>query len=134
MRKFLLFIGLSLMLALSSLGGSFAQSRDGRLPGTSIASLQLQKDTLLPVLASAAIALKTGRDCKHIAITNTELTAPPYHPVFNPVTKVILKGNWREQWTVRMCGKTAVVPITFIPDGRGGTSYSITPKNVRVIP
>lgn len=34
-----------------------------------------------------------------------------------------IKGVWTEIWTFRMCGKLINVPMTFVPDGKGGTSF-----------
>jgi hypothetical protein len=105
--------------------------KDGRLPGTSAAGLQLQKDAAMSVFVAASMALKIPKSCQQVDIPNTQLVSPPKNPVFK--NGVLITGNWQERWTVAMCGKKALVPITFIPDGKGGTYYKVAQKEVTVV-
>jgi hypothetical protein len=40
---------------------------------------------------------------------------------------------WDEKWTVRACGKKAVVTMHFVPDAKG-TTINVTPKETVALP
>lgn len=90
------------------------------LPGTSHAELQLEKDAIF--YARLGMANLAPKDCKAIQIVDTKfLQYDETVPVTMPG-----RGNraWTEEWTVRACGVTGMVPMHFIPDATGTTIHS----------
>lgn len=112
-----------LMLLLLSMGvmsaAVFAYSYDTNLPlaGKSIASTEVQSETMFPVYS---FALRVAApDCQALSISNTE------------VTKSKENGVWEEVWTVKACTRTARIPIRFT-EADGTTNYAIDFMNVKV--
>jgi hypothetical protein len=91
------------------------------LPGDSIASPQLMMDAVKVVGANATSSL--GSECKELQIFDTALTQGPH-----TVTEgdKAFQGVWKESWTFQGCGKQVAVPVTFIPDGKGGTTFAVS--------
>jgi len=90
------------------------------LPGTTIASLTLQRDAIFYAkLGMAAIAPK---DCKENPIINTQFKSWDSEAL--PEAKGAVRRPWTEEWTVRLCGVSGVVPIHFVPDAKGTTIHS----------
>ena len=89
------------------------------LPGTTLADPKLTSDVMPLVFARAATAL--GDACKDSLIFDTQVNTPPKPRPGDT------RAVWQETWTVIGCGKTAAVPIDFIPDsGNGpGTSFVV---------
>jgi hypothetical protein len=59
----------------------------------------------------AAIAMRGGKDCSlDVLDTATVETEPP-----------AIGTPWSERWTVRSCGKRALVLVHFVPDATGTT-------------
>ncbi len=112
-----------LMLLLLSLGivstAVFAYSFDTNLPlpGKSVASTEVQGDTMFSVYS---FALRVAApDCQALSIANTEVTKPKAN------------GKWEEIWTVKACTRTARIPIAFT-EADGTTNYAIDFMNVKV--
>jgi len=94
-------------------------------PGTTSASGQLLHDTLTSALTAGFVKLKSKgikKNCRDLKLIDTELMKPPHDVVESGITT---KGVWNEDWTLRGCEETVKVAVTFIPNGRGGTSFSI---------
>jgi hypothetical protein len=41
-----------------------------------------------------------------------------------PEAKGTVRRPWTEEWTVRLCGVSGVVPMPFVPDATGTTIHS----------
>ena len=111
-------ICLALLLA-GVVSAAFAYTYDTNapLPGKSIASEELQKDTLFTAYAFAhRIA---APDCTDFAITDTA------------VSKEKVDNKWQEVWTIKACERTATVPINFEITEKIQI-YGIDPMGVRV--
>lgn len=92
------------------------------VPGNTNASALLLADTLKGASATALIRLaKRARDCRAADLIDTRLTQPPGESKEADKTA----GQWEEVWTFRGCGHDVEVPITFVPDGKGGAHYAI---------
>lgn len=91
-----------------------------RLPGTSIADLTLQKDAVL--YAMSAMVNVAPRDCKEAPVINTQFKGRDSEEVLDANGAV--RHPWTEEWTVRLCGVTGVIPMHFIPDATGTTIHS----------
>jgi len=90
------------------------------LPGTTIASLTLQRDAIFYAkLGMAAIAPK---DCKENPVINTSFKGSESEAL--PQATGAVRRPWMEEWTVRLCGVTGVVPMHFVPDATGTTIHS----------
>lgn len=86
------------------------------VPGNTNASALLLADTLKGAYPAALQRLaKRSKDCKEADLIDTKLTQPPRSPA----------GLWEETWTFRGCGHDVEVPVTFTPDGKGGTHYAV---------
>jgi hypothetical protein len=93
------------------------------VPGTTNASPLLIADTLkgaYPAALSRLGRTQRAKDCREVDLIDTRLTQPPRNRVAdNPASP------WEEVWTFRGCGHEVEIPVTFMPDGKGGTVYSI---------
>jgi hypothetical protein len=88
------------------------------LPGKSIADQKLQENTLFTAYMFAHRVATP--DCKTFAIIDTA------------VSQEKVDNKWQEIWTIKACSKTALVPINFELNEKGGT-YGIDPMKVQVI-
>ncbi len=96
------------------------------VPGNTNASALLLADTLKGATPAALLKLaKRSRNCKEAALIDTRLTHPPR--AADEADKPV--GHWEETWIFRGCGRDVEVPITFTPDGKGGTHYAIKGAN-----
>lgn len=96
------------------------------VPGDTNASALLLADTLKGATTAALLKLaKRAKDCKSAELIDTRLTHPPR--AANEADKPA--GHWEEIWTFRGCGHDVELPITFTPDGKGGTHYAIKGGN-----
>jgi hypothetical protein len=111
-------ICLALLLAgVVSTAFAYNFNTDLPLPGKSIASAQVQRDSLFTVYSyGLRIA---APDCQTLSITDTNVTKP------------MQNGSWGETWTIKACSRTAKVPITFT-NTEAGTTYAIDYMNVKV--
>lgn len=90
--------------------------RIAAVPGTALADLQLQRDTLMYVaMASSTIIPK---DCKDTEISNTEFLGFDGDPMPNARPGMEAR-SWAEDWTILGCGTGAVVKVHYIPDATG---------------
>ena len=98
----------------------FAYNYDTNLPlsGKSIADQKLQENTLFTAYMFAHRVATP--DCKSFAIIDTA------------VSQEKVDNKWQEVWTIKACSKTALVPINFELNEKGGT-YAIDPMKVRVL-
>ena len=95
-------------------------------PGTTNASMQQITDALKTTVPAVLSRLaKRGKNCKGADLIDTHLTHPPR--AANDADKPA--GHWEETWTFRGCGHDVELPITFTPDGKGGTHYAIKGAN-----
>jgi hypothetical protein len=90
------------------------------LPGTTIASLTLQRDAIF--YAKLGMAVIAPRDCKEAPVINTQFKGWDSGEL--PDAKGAVRRPWTEEWTVRLCGVTGVVPMHFVPDATGTTIQS----------
>jgi hypothetical protein len=95
------------------------------LPGPfrgSIADALLQAD-ILPSLLIAA-TLEDDRDPRpeHRVASVELLTAPSRSP-----DRQQIAGPWSERWVLECAEGGHAFPVTFTPDGTGGTDYSLPP-------
>ena len=88
------------------------------LPGKSIADQNLQENTLFTAYMFAHRVATP--DCKSFSIIDTA------------VSQEKVDNKWQEVWTIKACSKTALVPINFELNEKGGT-YGIDPMKVQVI-
>lgn len=84
------------------------------VPGNTVASPALQRDTLTIVIAIDGAEDKT---CTKRAIVNTESIKKPANP----------NDTGEERWIVDRCGKTVPYLVTFTPSARGGTDIGVRP-------
>jgi hypothetical protein len=82
------------------------------LPGETKADPRLQRDAIGAAKAMALAENPAG--CERSWATDTR-AVEPYKDAHTP---------WTERWTFDLCGKTAVVEISFLPGGASGTSYT----------
>ncbi len=85
------------------------------LPGETKTDPRLQRDALGAAKAMAAAANPPG--CERSWTTDT-IAIEPYKDDHTP---------WVEGWTFDLCGKTAAVEMSFLPNGSSGTSYAVKP-------
>lgn len=93
-------------------------------PGTTAADNQLLRDAFTPAIMAAYIQYKNSDNekvCQDIKIIDTRLTKLPYDVIEDGVTT---KGVWNEEWIILVCDKPFTVRATFIPDGKGGTTFT----------
>jgi hypothetical protein len=50
------------------------------------------------------------------------------------VTHMDSSSQWSETWTYQVCQTRISIPIDFVPDGKGGTYFTLRPKNEVVAP
>jgi hypothetical protein len=100
----------------SAVGPDGTVKRLGLLPGSSHADPVLEQDARLQAFAAAGAMLP--KDCKPVIITDTAFIAQEGTP-----SAQVLPGRdphpWREEWTLKGCGSTAIVTMHFIPDAKG---------------
>lgn len=94
------------------------------LPGTTLADLRLEHDTL--TYAAMAMARLKPEDCKDIVFLDTKFIAFDDGHQADPVNK----RPWTEEWTVRTCAVTGVVPIHFVPDATGTVISAASARRV----
>jgi hypothetical protein len=82
------------------------------LPGETKADPRLQRDALKG--AQAMAAANNPKDCKRMWTTDTR-AVEPYKNDNTP---------WVENWSFDLCGKAAVVEMSFLPSGSSGTNYT----------
>lgn len=83
-------------------------------PGESMASLQLQNDTMKMAVASLQ-SLRKAEDCATPKLFETRVSMPP-QPVGTP---------WQEEWTILNCGPQVAIKIDFKPAPDGGTDFTV---------
>jgi hypothetical protein len=88
-------------------------------PGHSYAGPQLQRDAV----PYAAIGAGAGEGCVADVLDTALPGGEPKGPQL----------PWVEKWTVRACGKRALVTIRFVPDATG-TTIEVTPKDTVPLP
>ena len=86
---------------------SVAQS--GRLPGSSQADALLQHDAMFYVGQNVGVRQK---GCPRFEVVDTEF-------VRYEAAAATARRPWHETWTVKACGHTWKIPITFTPDATG---------------
>lgn len=82
------------------------------LPGDTKADPRLQRDAIQ--IAKAAAATVGAHDCNKSWTTDTK-AVEPYKDAQTP---------WVERWSFDVCGKLAVVEMSFLPGGGSGTSIN----------
>ncbi len=104
------------ILSISSVAFAYSYNANLPVPGKTIASQDLQSDSLFSVYSFALRA--ASPDCKDFSIINTSVTKPKKD------------GIWEENWTVKACTNNITIPIIFT-DKDGVTSYDIDPMRVK---
>ena len=88
----------------------------GRLNGTSVASLTLQRDAV--TIAETAAVQHAGEGCSKTAVIDTDFKGFEGGEIAGakdgPKARL-----WREDWTVWACGKQVLLPMIFTPDAEG---------------
>jgi len=129
MKKFYAVLSLVLMFCFA-LEMNAQQKFDVNLPlkGESIASKQLQLDTLKAVYA---VSGDYNKNCQSYSVVDTKLI----HHIKDGSGKDgrYLTGYWREAWIVNRCSQQIAVPVLFTLDGKGGAYYSISPSEAKRI-
>jgi hypothetical protein len=82
------------------------------LPGATKADPRLQRDAVAAAKAMAAASNPQG--CERSWTTDTR-EVEPYKDNKTP---------WTEHWSFDLCGRKAVVEMSFLPGGASGTSYT----------
>jgi hypothetical protein len=96
--------------------------REAYIPGSSMAGPLLMREALGSAISSATNR-SNMQSCKNVDVFDMQVTKAPSAVQANGK---LLNGAWRETWTMKVCGKTVEVPITFTPDViSGNTSFSI---------
>lgn len=85
------------------------------IPGETIGSLLLQKDTQKQLISSDRIA---DPECQQRKIIDTEV-------VNSPKDK---SGSWTEKWHIDRCAEIVTYDVTYKSDGKGGTYIEIPMK------
>lgn len=106
------------ILTITTAAFAYSYNANVPLPGKTIASQELQEDSLFSVYSFALRA--ASPDCKDFSIINTAVTKPKKD------------GIWEENWTVKACTYNISIPITFT-DKDGTTSYEINPMGVKKV-
>ena len=90
-----------------------------RVTGETIATNTLQKDTLSNI---TIFVLASG--CNHIDAVHARIihTSPD---IKADTRGVLVAGEVQEAWAISYCGKVKDYPVTFVPDGRGGTHFKV---------
>ena len=109
-------LSLSLMITTSAFA-YYNFIGDVPLPGKSIASPELQKETMFSVF-SFGLRIAT-KDCFTISIDDTAVSKPKKD------------GVWEEIWTVKACQRTGKLPIEFTEKADGTGSFAIDYMNVK---
>lgn len=98
-------------------------ARDGQapssrpfFPGATNAGPVLVNDAMRAAVSTATTA-GVPKDCKTAHVYDMRVTQPARDVTEQGTT---LKGVWDEVWTFSMCGQLVDVPMTFIPDAKGG--------------
>jgi len=89
-------------------------------PGNSLAGYLLTKDALKSAVIAAGIKLK-DKNCKEIDLFDRQVLEMPHSIEEEGKT---YKGVWKENWVFRMCKNKLNAELTFVPDGKGGTSFT----------
>lgn len=92
------------------------------IPGSSMAGPRLMSDALSSAISSAT-SRSNMQHCKDVDVFDMQVTkAPPAAQIGDTA----LSGEWHEVWTMKVCGKTVDVPITFTPNlVSGNTAFFI---------
>ena len=97
-----------------------------KLPGSSVASPQLQQDALSTVYSMVIIS--RPESCKQMAVTNTRVTKEPYDVAV--VNDKVVNAKWSEEWTVNACNTLVVVPISFV-QVQSGTTFFVNKDDIK---
>ncbi|HYD98642.1 MAG TPA: hypothetical protein VEH84_04615 [Alphaproteobacteria bacterium] len=90
-------------------------------PGRSQADARLQRD-LMPALATAAA--KNRPPCDDVRVTDTLLDAVSVPPEGDAAGR-LLRGAWRESWSLDRCGAPLTLTVDFTADGSGRIAFDI---------
>jgi hypothetical protein len=92
------------------------------VPGNTLSSPQLMQDLMLGVGVAMKIKYRSEKTCPNPKILNTELTMNQQTIEKNGRK---LEGVWEEKWTALYCDVVEEVTFCLIPDGKGGTNWSV---------
>lgn len=96
------------------INNSGALVRGMMAPGESIASFQLQTDTLKMAIAILKASRK-AENCAAPKLFETRISMPQ-QPIGTP---------WQEEWTILDCGPQLAIKIDFKPTPDGGTDFAV---------
>ena len=109
---------LSLAVALTGCGAiQFAS-----IPGESQASLTLKHDVSRLLLAAASHNLGFSADNPN-CVEKVSVKSIVRTKILRGTAS---QGSWKEIWYVKICNKTIPYEVSFLPDGSGGTYFSIS--------
>jgi hypothetical protein len=99
--------------------------RSPMLPGSSIADLLLQRDTVGLVYVNVAA---NAKDCPRTGhfIENTKFLRWDPRPIPNAKSGPNARA-WDEEWTASACGKSILFSVRFTPDATG-TAFAVQLK------
>ena len=112
-----------------------------KLLGTTYASPRLYRDAypLVMVSAYAGSQLTTAEcDRAKARVSKLQILEGMRDKDALPIEARLLdevlfvKGHWKEQWTIDLCGKSVTVPIRFDEDGWSGAYFTVDSKNVKL--
>ena len=89
------------------------------VPGKTLGSPLLQRDTMNQLFSSDRIA---ASECQSRKIVNMEVLEQTKDPQF--VAGQMVAGKWKERWYLDRCGKIIPYDVQYTADGKGGTFIS----------
>ncbi len=102
--------------------GACATAGPARVPGATLASPKLQKDTVETIKVRESMS---GNPCKTATIVGTEVLGVSTAPKFDG--ERLTGGKWNERWTVNLCDNIVTYKVEFTTNPFGGTVISISP-------
>jgi hypothetical protein len=96
-----------------------------------ISNGRISDGSMAPGATRADPLLQT--DAARIVVPIAQAKVPPcvgshsfiYDTVVDPAASGAMPGGWTERWTIASCNKYVTVPISFTPDGKGGTNLAV---------
>lgn len=108
--------------------------------GETYVSVPLFNDVLPNAMAAAYVATQTSAaSCpskqvkvKHLQVVERMQGQESLYIRARLLSDMLmLKGRWKELWTLDICGKTAEVPVAFEADGWASANFAVEEKNAQ---
>jgi len=94
---------------------------NGRISAGSMALGATRADPLLQTDAARNVVLIAEVKARPCAGKRSFI----YDTVVDPAVPGAAPGSWSERWTISSCNKHITVPISFTPDGKGGSYFAV---------